>query len=58
MKRFGYTVTPVRNAEIEHWRGLLRGYVVTQGCGCGCAWVQGRACGCVQVRVMHVCVTA
>lgn len=56
MKRASYTVMPVRNAEIEHWRGLLRGYAITQGCGCGC--VRGRACGCVQVRVMHVCVTA
>lgn len=56
MMRRPYTVTSVRNAEIEHWRGLLRDYAVTQGCGCGC--VRGRACVCVQVCVMHVRVTA
>ena len=50
-----YTVTRVRNAETQHWRGELRDYAVTRHPRvCMCAGMQAgacvRACMCVRVQ--------
>ena len=44
-----YMVTRLHNAESQHWRGLLRGYVFTRASHVhmhaqGCAWVCVHAC--------------
>ena len=54
-----YTVTQVRNAETQHWRGELRDYAVTHHTHlCMCAGMQAgacvRACMCVRVQRNHV----
>lgn len=48
----GYAVMSRRNAETQHWRGLLRGYEVTQGhtCMCACTWVRMHVRAGVRVR--------
>lgn len=57
--RFGYVITKVRNAGIQHWRGLLRDYEVTHGIRIH-ACVGGRGCvhvgACMYVRGVCNCV--
>lgn len=56
-----YAVTKARNAESQHWRGLLRGYAVTRLPRVGMrTGMQAGACvrACMCVRVVRNRVTA
>jgi hypothetical protein len=57
--RASYSITKVRNAGIQHWRGLLRDYAVTDcahmhACVGECGRMHGCACMCVHDMRNHV----
>lgn len=56
--RTGHTVTQLRNRNLEHWRGLSRGYAVTRPPKCVRVCVREEGIGGISVSLLERCVTA